>query len=111
MLPVESPTPAPSAPPVVGTTEATNAAIAIVNAAAVIPALSRADIARLAMAVTTAPFLPYPTASEEVREAIPRARAEVVPDQDLGSAHRHRCADRALSAKRGFWTKSNKSAR
>jgi hypothetical protein len=45
------------------------------------PALSRADIVRLASLVNTAPFNP---GTEEVREAIPRALAEVVQTRTWG---------------------------
>jgi hypothetical protein len=61
--------------------EATAAANTIVNATAAAPALGRADIVRLASAVNTAPF---GGASEEVREAIPRALAEVVQTRTWG---------------------------
>jgi hypothetical protein len=80
-LPVESPTPAPGAPPVVGTTEAMNAANKIVNAAAAAPALSRADIVRLASQVTADPF---GTGNDEVKETIPRALVECVQTRTWG---------------------------
>jgi hypothetical protein len=64
------------------TTGAIAAANTIVNAAAAAPALSRADIVRLASAVTTPPF--DASATEEIREAIPRALAEVVQTRTWG---------------------------
>src|SRR5207249_5768190 len=58
----------------------TNAANDIVNAAATTHALSRADIARLASAVTTSPF----TSDEEARDTIARALSEVVQTRTWG---------------------------
>jgi hypothetical protein len=60
--------------------DATNAANNIVNAAATTHALSRADIARLASAVTTTPF----TNDEEARDTIARALSEVVQTRTWG---------------------------
>jgi len=60
--------------------DATNAANDIVNAAATTHALSRADIARLASAVTTSPF----TNDEEARDTIARALSEVVQTRTWG---------------------------
>jgi hypothetical protein len=62
--------------------DATKAAKDIVNAAAVTPALSRADIARLASAgvVITSPF----TSDEEARDTIARALSEVVQTRTWG---------------------------
>jgi hypothetical protein len=57
----------------VNQTQATNAADAIVAATGAQPALTRADVARLASVVTTAPF----TTNEETRETIARALAEL----------------------------------
>jgi hypothetical protein len=61
--------------------DAMNAANAIVNAAAVAPALSRADIVRLASQVTTNPF---GTGNDEVKETIPRALVECVQTRTWG---------------------------
>ena len=60
--------------------DATNAANSIVNAADHPHALSRADIARLASAVTTSPF----TSDEEARDTIARALSEVVQTRTWG---------------------------
>jgi hypothetical protein len=62
--------------------DALNAATTIVNASAVTPALSRADIVRLASLVTTIPF--DATATDQIRETIPRALAEVVQTRTWG---------------------------
>jgi hypothetical protein len=61
--------------------DAMNAANAIVNAAAAAPALSRADIVRLASQVTTNPF---GTGNDEVKETIPRALVECVQTRTWG---------------------------
>jgi hypothetical protein len=60
--------------------DATNAANDIVNAAATTQALSRADIARLASAVTRSPF----TSDEEARDTVARALSEVVQTRTWG---------------------------
>ena len=59
--------------------DATNAANTIVNVADATHALSRADLARLASAVTTSPFT-----SEEARDTIARALSEVVQTRTWG---------------------------
>ncbi len=65
-------------------TDPNNAAISIVNATAVTPALSRADIVPLAANnVITAPFGPG-VVSDEIRETIPRALVECVNTRSWG---------------------------
>jgi hypothetical protein len=70
-----SPSPSPVASPA-AKTAATN----IVNATTTQPALSRAEITRLSSVVTNAPF----TASEETRETVARALAEVTQTRTWG---------------------------
>lgn len=70
-----SPSPSPVASPA-AKTAATN----IVNATTTQPALSRAEITRLCSVVTNTPF----TASEETRETISRALAEVTQTRTWG---------------------------
>jgi hypothetical protein len=70
-----SPSPSPVASPA-ARTAATN----IVNATTTQPALSRAEITRLCSVVTNTPF----TASEETRETIARALAEVTQTRTWG---------------------------
>jgi hypothetical protein len=70
-----SPSPSPVASPA-----AKAAATNIVNATTTQPALSRAEIARLSSVVTNTPF----TASEETRETIARALAEVTQTRTWG---------------------------
>jgi hypothetical protein len=70
-----SPSPSPVASPA-AKTAATN----IVNATTTQPALSRAEITRLCSVVTNTPF----TASEETRETIARALAEVTQTRTWG---------------------------
>jgi hypothetical protein len=70
-----SPSPSP-----VGSPAAKTAATNIVNATITQPALSRAEITRLGSVVTNAPF----TASEETRETIARALAEVTQTRTWG---------------------------
>lgn len=70
-----SPSPSPVASPAAKT-----AAANIANATATQPALSRADITRLGSVVANAPF----TASEETRETIARALAEVTQTRTWG---------------------------
>ena len=69
------PSPSPVASPAAKT-----AATSIVNATTTQPALSRAEIARLGSIVTNAPF----TGSEEARETIARALAEVTQTRTWG---------------------------
>jgi hypothetical protein len=66
--------------------DALDAATKIVDATAVTPAVSRADIVRLASGVTNISFPAYDgtAASEDNREAIPRALAEVVQTRTWG---------------------------
>jgi hypothetical protein len=64
------------------TTDAMNAATAIVNAAATEPALSRSDIGRLASQVNAPPFVAG--AIDEIRETIPRALVECVQTRTWG---------------------------
>jgi hypothetical protein len=71
--------PAPSPSPV-ASPSAKIAATNIVNATTTQPALSRAEITRLSSVVTNTPF----TASEETREAIARALAEVTQTRTWG---------------------------
>ncbi|MEY2490891.1 MAG: hypothetical protein QOC70_2833 [Verrucomicrobiota bacterium] len=71
--------PAPSPSPV-ASPAAKTAAINIVNATITQPALSRAEITRLSGVVTNTPF----TASEETRETIARALAEVTQTRTWG---------------------------
>jgi len=71
--------PAPSPSPI-ASPSAKIAATNIVNATATQPALSRAEITRLSSVVTNTPF----TASEETREAIARALAEVTQTRTWG---------------------------
>lgn len=71
--------PAPSASPV-ASPAAKTAATSIVNATAIQPALSRADITRLSSVITNSPF----TASEETGETIARAVAEVTQTRTWG---------------------------
>jgi hypothetical protein len=71
--------PAPSPSPV-ASPAAKTAATNIVNATTTQPALSRAEITRLSSVVTNAPF----TASEETREIIARALAEVTQTRTWG---------------------------
>jgi hypothetical protein len=70
-----SPSPSPVASPA-AKTAATN----IVNATTGQPALSRADVTRLGSVVTNAPF----TVSEETRETVARALAEVTQTRTWG---------------------------
>jgi hypothetical protein len=70
-----APTPSPVASPAAKT-----AATSIVSATTTQPALSRAEITRLSGVVTNAPF----TASEETRETIARALAEVTQTRTWG---------------------------
>jgi hypothetical protein len=70
-----SPSPSPVASPAART-----AATSIVNATTTQPALSRAEITRLCSVVTNTPF----TASEETRETISRALAEVTQTRTWG---------------------------
>jgi hypothetical protein len=71
--------PAPSPSPV-AIPAAKTAAASIVNAITTQPALSRADITRLSSVVTNSPF----TASEETRETIARAVAELTQTRTWG---------------------------
>ena len=71
--------PAPSPSPV-ASPAAKTAATNIVNATTTQPALSRAEITRLSSVVTNTPF----TASEETRETIARALAEVTQTRTWG---------------------------
>ena len=71
--------PAPSPSPV-SSPAAKTAATTIVNATTTQPALSRAEITRLCSVVTNTPF----TASEETRETISRALAEVTQTRTWG---------------------------
>jgi hypothetical protein len=70
-----SPSPSPVASPAAKT-----AAASIVNATVAQPALSRAEITRLGSVVSNAPF----TASEEARETIARALAEITQTRTWG---------------------------
>jgi hypothetical protein len=71
--------PAPSSSPV-ASPAAKTAATSIVNATITQPALSRADITRLSSVITNSPF----SASEEARETIARAVAEVTQTRTWG---------------------------
>ena len=71
--------PAPSPSPV-ASPAAKTAATSVVNATTTQPALSRADITRLSSVITNSPF----TASEETRETIARAVAEVTQTRTWG---------------------------
>jgi len=70
-----SPSPSPVASPA-----ARIAAISIVNATSLQPALSRAEITRLSSAVINTPF----TASDETRETVARALSEVTQTRTWG---------------------------
>lgn len=71
--------PAPSPSPV-ASPAAKTAATSVANMTATQPALSRADITRLSSVITNSPF----TASEETRETIARAVAEVTQTRTWG---------------------------
>jgi len=71
--------PAPSPSPV-ASPAAKTAATSVLNATTTQPALSRADITRLSSVITNSPF----TASEETRETIARAVAEVTQTRTWG---------------------------
>jgi len=71
--------PAPSPSPV-ASPAAKTAATSIVSVTTTLPALSRAEIARLSSVVTNTPF----TASEETRETIARALSEVTQTRTWG---------------------------